>query len=35
MKMKNMMKDYEAKSQEWWEGVKKYFTKEKEKNLVQ
>jgi hypothetical protein len=33
MKMKNKMKDYEAKSKEWWEVVEEYFTKELEKNL--
>jgi hypothetical protein len=34
MRMKNKMKDYEAKSEEWWEVGKEYFTKELEKNLV-
>jgi antitoxin component HigA of HigAB toxin-antitoxin module len=33
--MKNKMKDCEVKSKEWWEVVKKYFTKELEKNLAQ
>jgi hypothetical protein len=33
MRMKNKMKDYEAKSKEWWEVVEEYFTKELEKNL--
>jgi hypothetical protein len=28
------MKDFEAKSEEWWEVAKEYFTKELEKNLV-
>jgi hypothetical protein len=35
MKMKNKMKDFEAKSKEWWEVVEEYFTKELEKNLAQ
>jgi hypothetical protein len=35
MRKKNNMKDYEAKSKEWWEVVEEYFTKELEKNLVQ
>ncbi len=35
MKTKNKMKDYEVESEEWWEVVKEYFTKELEKNLVQ
>jgi len=34
MRMKNKMKDYEAKFEEWWEVGKEYFTKELEKNLV-
>jgi hypothetical protein len=34
MKMKNKMKDTEAKSEEWWEVAKEYFTKEMKKNLV-
>jgi hypothetical protein len=34
MKTKNKMKDYEVESKEWWEVVKKYFTKELEINLV-
>jgi len=29
------MKDFEAKSEEWWEVVEEYFRKELEKNLVQ
>ncbi len=29
------MKDFEAKSNEWWEGAKEYFTKELEKILAQ
>ncbi len=33
--MKNKMKDTEAKSEEWWEVAKEYFTKEMKKNLVQ
>ncbi len=33
MKTKNKM-DFEAKSEEWWEVVKEYFTKELEKNLA-
>jgi hypothetical protein len=35
MKTKNKMKDFEAKSNEWWEVVEEYFTKELEKNLAQ
>jgi hypothetical protein len=35
MRMKNKMKDYEAKYEEWWEVVKEYFTKELERNLGQ
>ncbi len=35
MKMKNKMKDTEAKFEEWWEVVEEYFTKEMKKNLVQ
>jgi hypothetical protein len=34
MKMKNKVKDFEAKSKEWWEVVDEYFTKEMEKNLA-
>ncbi len=34
MRMKNKMKDSKAKSEEWWEVPKEYFTKELEKNLV-
>jgi len=33
-RMKNKMKDFEAKSKEWWEVVKEYFIKKFEKNLV-
>jgi hypothetical protein len=33
MRTKNKMKDFEAKSEEWWEVEKEYFTKELEKNL--
>ncbi len=33
--MKNKMKDSEVESEEWWEVVEEYFTKELEKNLVQ
>jgi hypothetical protein len=29
------MKDYDAKSKEWWEVVEEYFAKELEKNLAQ
>ncbi len=32
---KNKMKDSKAKSKEWWEVAKEYFTKELEKNLAQ
>ncbi len=35
MRMKNKMKDSDAKSKEWWEVSKEYFTKELEKNLAQ
>jgi hypothetical protein len=35
MRMKNKMKDSEAKSKEWWEVEEEYFTKELEKNLAQ
>jgi hypothetical protein len=35
MRMKNKMKDSEVESEEWWEVVEEYFTKELEKNLVQ
>ncbi len=34
-RMKNKMKDFEAKSKEWWEVVKEYFTKELDKKLAQ
>ncbi len=29
------MKDSEAKSKEWWEVIKEYFTIKLEKNIVQ
>ncbi len=29
------MKDSNAKSKEWWEFIKEYFSKELEKNLAQ
>jgi hypothetical protein len=35
MRTKNKMKDFEAKSKEWWEVAKEYFTKKMEKNLAQ
>jgi len=35
MRTNNKMKDFEAKSKEWWEVVEEYFTKEFEKNLAQ
>ncbi len=35
MRTKNKMKDFEAKSKEWWEVADEYFTKELEKNLAQ
>jgi hypothetical protein len=35
MKMKNKMKDFDIKFEEWWEVVEEYFTKELEKKLVQ
>jgi len=34
MKTKNKMKNFEAKSEEWWEVAKENFTKELEKNLT-
>jgi hypothetical protein len=34
MRTKNKMKDFEAKSKEWWEVEEEYFTKELEKNLA-
>jgi len=35
MRTKDKMKDFEAKSKEWWEVVEEYFTKELENNIVQ
>jgi hypothetical protein len=35
MRTKNKMKDFDAKSKEWWEVVKEYFIKELENNLGQ
>jgi len=35
MRMKDKMKDFEAKSKEWWEVIEEYFTKELENNIVQ
>ncbi len=35
MRMKNKIKDFEEKYEEWWEVVEEYFTKEMENNLVQ
>jgi hypothetical protein len=35
MRMKNKMKDFEAKSKKWWEVVEEYSTKELEKKLAQ
>ncbi len=29
------MKHFEAKSNEWWEDAKEYFTKELKKNMAQ
>jgi len=34
MRMKNKMKDSEAKYEEWWEVAEEYFTKELKKNLA-
>ncbi len=34
MKMKNKMKDFEAKYEEWWEVTKEYFIKELENDLT-
>ncbi len=33
--MKKKLKDFEAKSKEWWEIAEEYFVKELEKNLAQ
>jgi hypothetical protein len=33
MRMKNKMKDFQAKYEEWWEVTEEYFTKESKKNL--
>ncbi len=33
--MKNKMKDFETKYEEWWEVVEEYFTKKVENNLTQ
>jgi hypothetical protein len=35
MRMKNKMKDFEVKFEEWNEVTKEYFTKESKKNLAQ
>jgi hypothetical protein len=35
MRTKNKKKDFDFKSEEWWEVAKEYFTKELEKNLAQ
>ncbi len=35
MRMKNKIKDFEEKYEEWWEVVEEYFTKEMENNLAQ
>jgi hypothetical protein len=35
MKMKNKMKDSEAKFEEWWELAEEYLIKELEKNMAQ
>ncbi len=35
MRTKNKMKDYDTKSEEWWEVGKEYFAKELQKNLAQ
>ncbi len=34
MRTKNKMKDFEAKSKEWWDVVEEYFTKELTNNLA-
>jgi hypothetical protein len=34
MKTKSKMKDFDVDSEEWWEAIEKYFSKELEKNLV-
>jgi len=34
MRMKNKMKDSKVESEEWWEVVKEYFTKELENNIT-
>jgi len=35
MRTKNKIKDFEAKSEEWWEVSKEYFTKELANNITQ
>jgi len=35
MRMKNKMKNFEVKFEEWWEVAKEYFTKELANNIVQ
>jgi hypothetical protein len=34
MKTKSKMKDFDAKSKEWWEVAKEYFNKDLEKHLA-
>ncbi len=34
MRMKNKMNDSKVESEEWWEVVKEYFTKELENNIA-
>jgi hypothetical protein len=35
MRIKSKMKDFDAKSEKWWEVAKEFFFKELEKNLAQ
>jgi hypothetical protein len=34
MRMKNKMNDCKVESEEWWEVVEEYFTKELENNIA-
>jgi hypothetical protein len=34
-RIKSKMKDFDAKSKEWWGVTEEYFSKELEKNLAQ
>ncbi len=35
MRTKNKMKDYDTKSEKWWEVTKEYFVRELEKNMAE